>query len=193
MYAHWNGREKIISQIPAYYPLRKYYVLFGNIGIATWIFSTIFHTRDFRLTEEFDYLAAGASVLYGMYYTPIRVFRLDKPTAGRESMLRVWTVTCILAYLFHVAYLKLVTWDYGYNMTANVICGVTQNLLWSWFSWKQYRKVRRAWAAWPGIAVAWVMLAMSLELLDFPPLWGSLDAHSLWHAGTIAPAIIWYK
>ena len=37
--------------------------------------SMIFHTRDFNFTEKLDYFAAGASVLYGLYYTPIRVFR----------------------------------------------------------------------------------------------------------------------
>lgn len=41
--------------------------------------------------------------------------------------------------------------------------------------------------------VAWIMLVMSLELLDFPPLGGALDAHSLWHLGTIGPTILWYK
>jgi post-GPI attachment to proteins factor 3 len=30
-------------------------------------------------------------------------------------------------------------------------------------------------------------------LLDFPPIWGVLDAHSLWHLGTIAPTVFWYK
>lgn len=28
-------------------------------------------------------------------------------------------------------------------------------------------------------------LGMLLEILDFPPLWGFVDAHALWHATTI--------
>lgn len=36
-------------------------------------------------------------------------------------------------------------------------------------------------------------MAMSLELLDFPPVLQSIDAHSLWHAATIFPAYMWYK
>ena len=67
------------------------------------------------------------------------------------------------------------------------------NLMWSWFSVEKYRESGRAWATWPGLVVAWIILAMSLELLDFPPLWGCLDAHSLWHLGTVAPTMIWYK
>ncbi|KAJ2894889.1 hypothetical protein MKZ38_007112 [Zalerion maritima] len=193
LWVHWRGLEKIKNGIPNRYTLKKFYVWFAQIGIATWIFSTVFHMRDFNLTEELDYLAAGGSVLYGMYYAPVRIFRLDVPIPRRESVLRLWTTLCICAYVVHVLYLKLVKWDYGYNMTANVVLGVLQNALWSWFSWKQYSKSQRPWTAWPGIAVAWVMMAMSLELLDFPPIWGSLDAHSLWHAGTIFPAILWYS
>ena len=39
--------------------------------MACWIFSSIFHTRDFVLTERLDYFGAGASVLYGLYFAPI--------------------------------------------------------------------------------------------------------------------------
>lgn len=78
-------------------------------------------------------------------------------------------------------------------MAANVVVGVIQNVMWTWFSIEKYKKSGRAWATYPGLVVAWVMVAMSLELLDFPPLWGCLDAHSLWHLGTVAPTMIWYK
>lgn len=153
----------------------------------------IFHTRDFRITEKLDYFAAGANVLYGMYYTLIRIFRLERPTPRRRSVLRAWTGVCAALYLSHVAYLTLVRWDYTYNMAANILCGVVQNVLWSWFSYHRWRGTRRGWAVWPGVVVAWVLVAMSLELLDFPPIWGVVDAHSLWHLGTIAPTVLWYN
>lgn len=35
-------------------------------------------------------------------------------------------------------------------------------------------------------------MAMSLELLDFPPWKGMVDAHSLWHLGTVLPTVGWY-
>jgi hypothetical protein len=34
---------------------------------------------------------------------------------------------------------------------------------------------------------------MSLELLDFPPWKGMIDAHSLWHLGTVLPTVLWYN
>jgi hypothetical protein len=32
-----------------------------------------------------------------------------------------------------------------------------------------------------------------LELFDFPPIWGMVDAHALWHLGTVVPTIAWYR
>ncbi|CAD6503427.1 BgTH12-03092 [Blumeria graminis f. sp. triticale] len=191
--AHQKGLSKLVNYIPASYPMRRYYIMFAYIGMASWTFSILFHTRDFKLTEQLDYFAAGGSILYGLYYTPIRIFRMDQGIKEKSSLLRAWTSFCIIMYVVHVAYLKLYRWDYTYNMAANVVVGVIHNAMWSWFSLKRYRKLGEFWATWPGIAVAWILMAMSLELLDFPPLWGCLDAHSLWHMGTIGPTILWYN
>ncbi|KAI1260998.1 Per1-like protein [Xylariaceae sp. FL1019] len=192
-FAHRAGLSRLRDRVPASHPMRHYYVLFSYFGMASWIASTIFHTRDFLWTEQLDYFAAGASVLYGMYYSPVRVFRLDRQTPHRKSILRVWTVFCCALYVGHVAYLKLWRWNYTYNMTANMVVGMVHNVLWSYFSWKMWRETRQSWAIWPGVLVGWIMLVMSLELLDFPPLFGAIDAHSLWHLGTIGPTILWYN
>lgn len=174
--------------------------MFGYFGLASWVFSMIFHTRDFNLTEKLDYFGAGASVMYGLFFAAIRVFRLDQPrpsptgTNNRSgTILRLWTFVCLSLYLLHVGYLTFITFDYTYNMAANVVIGLMQNILWTWFSVVRFRKVGMLWAAWPGMIVAWVILAMSLELFDFPPFWGMVDAHSLWHLGTVVPTIWWYK
>jgi hypothetical protein len=193
LWAHWDGLRKVRANMPASYTLRPFYVALARVGMASWVFSSIFHTRDFQATEELDYFAAGASVFYGMYYTPVRIFRLDRPTPRRRSVLRAWTLLCTLLYACHIGYLKLVRWDYTYNMAANIAAGIVQNILWSWFSYDKYRTSRRTWAIWPGLVVAWVMFAMSMELFDFPPWFACIDAHSLWHLMTIAPTILWYK
>ncbi|KAI3329285.1 Per1-like protein [Xylariaceae sp. AK1471] len=192
--AHYTGLTKLRERVPPSYPFRRYYELFAYFGIASWVFSTIFHMRDFAATEQLDYFGAGASVLYSMYYALVRVFRLDLAySPRRRRLLRLWTVFCCTLYVAHVAYLKLWRWDYTYNMTANLVVGMVHNLLWTYFSWKRWRETRQSWTVWPSVLVAWIMLVMSLELLDFPPLWGALDAHCLWHLGTIAPAILWYN
>ncbi|KAI0456676.1 Per1-like-domain-containing protein [Xylaria acuta] len=191
--AHQNGLARLRERVPASYPLRRYYELFAYFGMASWVFSTVFHTRDFAATEQLDYFGAGATVLYGMYYALVRVARLDLPAPPRRSLLRLWTVFCCALYAAHVAYLKFWKWDYTYNMAANLVVGMVHNLLWTYFSWRRWRETRQSWAIWPSMLVAWIMLVMGLELLDFPPLWGALDAHSLWHLGTIGPTILWYN
>lgn len=192
LWAHVIGLRRLRANVPATYPLLPYYVGFAYAGGTSWVFSTLFHMRDFVLTERLDYFAAGASVLYGFFYTPIRVFRMDR-WHDAAATLRAWSCLCVAMYVAHVGFLTLVRWDYTYNMAANVVIGVLQNSLWSWFSWRQWLRTRAFWTIWPGIAVAWVMMAMGLEMFDFAPLFGVLDAHSLWHLGTIGPTVIWYN
>lgn len=192
LWAHLQGLGRVRAHVPPSHTLRPFYMWFSGVGIASWVFSSIFHARDFQLTEELDYFAAGASVLYGMYYAPVRIFRLDIATPRRRSVLRAWTLLCLMLYAAHVGYLKGIRWDYTYNMAANVAVGIVQNALWTWFSIDRYRKSKRLWAMWPGLVVAWVTFAMSMELFDFPPWYGSVDAHSLWHLMTIAPTLLWY-
>lgn len=192
--AHDYGMNRLRETIPASYSLRNYYFLFGYIGMASWVFSMVFHTRDFGATEKLDYFAAAASVLYGLYYTPIRIFRLEqRHPAWKHSVLRLWTVLCICLYVAHVSYLSFWRFDYTYNMAANVAVGIVQNILWTGFSIRRYRKLKEGWAAWPGLIVAWIVFAMSFELFDFPPLGGMVDAHALWHLGTVGPTVWWYK
>lgn len=193
LWAHASGLRRLRASVPPSYRLLPFYKLFAYFGIASWVFSSIFHTRDFKFTEEMDYFAAGASVLYGLYYTAVRVFRLDRPTRKIKSVLKSWTALCCCLYLAHVAYLKGVRWDYTYNMAANVVVGLLHNVLWFWFSFRRYRLSGEPWTLLPVVAVTWISLAMSLELFDFAPLWGSLDAHALWHFGTIAPCVLWYR
>ncbi|KAF8248272.1 Per1-like protein [Wilcoxina mikolae CBS 423.85] len=190
-YAHYNGLHSLHHELPKNYALASYYRWFSYIGMFCWFWSTIFHTRDFIFTERMDYFGAGANVLYGLYYSPIRIFRLYRPQYRRT--VRIWGYVCIAAYLAHVYYLQFVRWDYTYNMAANVVVGALTNCLWTYFSIQHYTKLRRFWAAWPGLIVTWLIMAMSLELLDFPPIADALDAHALWHAMTILPAIWWYR
>jgi hypothetical protein len=192
--AHWQGMSRIRESIPAWHSLRPYYLAFGYCGLACWTFSAIFHSRDFPLTEKLDYFGAGANVMYGMYLAVVRILRLDQDSSrNKPTLRRFWSWICVLLYTTHVCYLSFWSWDYTYNMAANVTVGVIQNLLWIGFSVVRYRNCLKLWTAWPGMIVVWIILAMSLELLDFPPWHGFIDAHSLWHLGTVVPTAWWYR
>ncbi|KAJ3287661.1 Post-GPI attachment to proteins factor 3 [Borealophlyctis nickersoniae] len=75
-------------------------------------------------------------------------------------------------------------------MLAGVIVGISSNL--TWLAWG-LTNVRSRPYAWKIMAcVVLISTAMSLELLDFAPLWGTLDAHALWHAATIPLVYMYY-
>jgi len=169
-------------------------MMFGYVGLVSWAASMVFHTRDYPITEKVDYFAAGANVLYGLYYAPIRLFRLDNPRGDKpykNSLLRLWTLTCILLYTAHVSFLSFVRWDYTYNMAANIAVGIASNILWVGYSYARWRKSGKTWHLWPAMIVLCVVLAMSMEVLDFVPWRLMIDAHSLWHLGTAGPTVWW--
>ena len=154
----------------------------------------VFHTRDFPLTEKLDYFAAGATVLYGLFLSIVRILRLDEEYPPYKPTLRRLLIgVCLVLYTMHVCYLTFWSWNYTYNMVANVVVGILQNIMWISFSVYRYNKTQKLWTAWPAMIVGWIILAMSLELLDFPPWNGLIDAHSLWHLGTVVPTAWFYS
>ncbi|KAK6356688.1 hypothetical protein TWF718_001030 [Orbilia javanica] len=192
----YRGLHLIKREFPNTYPPKPVYLFGAYVGMAAWFFSTIFHTRDSIPTERLDYFAAGALVLFNLFYAPIVIFRpfhstpISKSEQKFSPWVYIWGSICAVAYLSHVYYLQFVRFDYTYNMAANVVVGLCQNLLWVYYSITRYNREKRPWAFWPGFIVLWMTCAMSLELLDFPPLFDALDAHALWHAATI-PVPMW--
>lgn len=176
------------KRVPPGYFLKPFMLLYTVIGMNAWFWSTVFHSRDVKFTELMDYFSAGLFVTYTFYFALLRVFHI-------RQRLYVQVLGCVLGvlYLAHVSYLTFVVFDYIYNMAANVVMGVCQILTWAgWFIWQVVHKEVRPYAHLALIPGIGVMVALSLELFDFPPLWRVLDAHSLWHFSTIPLSMIWY-
>lgn len=158
-----------------------------------------------------DYFSAAATIIYGLFYTIVRLFHLYTPPApnltGRRRMrhplLIPWALLCALLFLAHVVYLSLLPrFDYSYNMLANVIIGLSHNLIWTSYSLPSpffynrfpslpntYRpKCLRT----PVLLMVAMTSATTLEIFDFPPWWRVIDAHSLWHLSTVPLTFWWY-
>lgn len=43
------------------------------------------------------------------------------------------------------------------------------------------------------VATAGAALALGVDLLDFPPVIGGLDAHAIWHAAAIPLTLLWWS
>jgi post-GPI attachment to proteins factor 3 len=105
---------------------------------------------DTPITEKLDYFSATLSILYSLFITIVRLLHLYTPitltrhqsgiltSSSRLSSRRyfwLWASFCTLLYVGHVSYLSFSPqFDYGYNVLANVIVGLTHNALWVFFS-----------------------------------------------------------
>ncbi|PRT56614.1 Protein PER1 [Wickerhamiella sorbophila] len=171
--------------------LLPYYLLFAVIGVNTWVWSSVFHVRDFVLTERLDYFSAILSIVYGLFLALTRLFRLDLP--HNRNKLKMVAAILGLFYLGHISYLSLIHFDYGYNMAAGVVLGLIQNSLWVTLGIKLYRQTKSTTDLLPAILVVLIMGGMSFELFDFSPFGLVFDAHSLWHLSTVLPTAMWYQ
>lgn len=127
-----------------------------------------------------------AVLFYGVYVAAYRVLNMHR---GPSSSIQWWLAMSLgLYYLGHINYLGFIHFDYGYNMMVGVIVGVVHSLIWSYWFWNN-RKLPHA--KFCIMSIVGVMSAMSLELLDFYPLWDSIDAHALWHLATVPLTFLW--
>ncbi|KAG8886729.1 hypothetical protein FRB98_001081 [Tulasnella sp. 332] len=218
MLAHMEGERHLMRRIPRNHPMRSYYSLYAVLGINTWAWSALFHTRDKSFTEKLDYFSASLSIIYSLYLVVVRIFRLYRPPKlylqqpiiptsslipPRHILLTLWGVLCALLYLAHTLYLSILPrFDYSYNITANVTIGVIHNLLWfayslSFVPLKRFDYQPKTYVptyAWKPAAIAiLITLASLLEVFDFPPWRRVIDAHSLWHLSTVPLVWFWYQ
>lgn len=191
-------------------------VLFNLFG---WACSTIFHIRDTSFTESMDYFGAGCIVMANFNAVFVRFF--DLHLYKNKERLLLFQFGLIVVLLIH--YVRLFhSWDYGYNMTFNVVVGLLAAAFWIGHSIRVYincksgnfatRSIYLApfesivakklqmigisnTAVIPLIPVAlnlFLILSVMLELVDFVPWFLLIDAHSLWHLCTIFPPMIWH-
>lgn len=194
------------SQPVVAHTMQKFYMAFAVVGMNAWLWSAVFHTRDFLWTERLDYFSAMGCIIFGLYVVIVRAHRLDLPQNYGKRLL----VSVVLgaAYLAHVSYLQFVHFSYTYNMAAGVVFGLLGNIQWIAFSLSLYNTLNKKdsakggrsstssdnkWALRPIGIVLCITAGMAFELFDFAPIGWALDAHSLWHAATVIPTYQWYS
>ena len=159
---------------------------FALLQLNVWLWASVFHCRDVYWTQCADYFSAtlliGASTLLAAQHLGV------EKQAQRQVLALALLFTA--AYVVHIVRM-LHFFDYGEHMRLNIVLGVVHLLLWAAW-WAATRRIRpHAWRA-PAIH-SLVAALILLEVGDWPPLWGVLDAHALWHASTVLPALVLWR
>ncbi|KAI5582104.1 hypothetical protein POPTR_007G065800v4 [Populus trichocarpa] len=168
----------------AYYEYASLWHIYGFLSLNSWFWSAVFHSRDVDLTEKLDYSSAVAFLGYSLIMSILRSFNV------RDEAARVMVAAPLLAFLTtHILFINFYKLDYGWNMQVCVVMAVAQLLLWA--IWAGVTGHPSRWKLW--VVVIGGGLAMLLEIYDFPPYEGYVDAHALWHATTIPLTYIWWS
>ncbi|KAL7410677.1 Per1-like-domain-containing protein [Mrakia frigida] len=153
-YMHWKGLRELRRRILPGNPLRTLYLIFGVLGVNTWVWSTVFHTRDKPWTEKADYFSAGLAVTYSTFLVFVRIWHFyptssstssyasTKPSSSSSSgslsyptRFKQLAAFFTLMFIGHITYLcKASSFDYGYNMFYSLTLGLIHNVLWILFS-----------------------------------------------------------
>ena len=172
-----------VDKYSEFYSLTKTQFL---VNINGWMSACLFHTRDLYWTEKLDYFSAALIIA-------ISIFTCFSRIIGRLHDLRTYLfgIAVILLFAYHISYMALVNFDYGYNMKF-MICIGALNVL-SWLLWcGLYQKERKhVWKC--AVTMGGTGVLALLELLDFPPVWWIFDGHSLWHLGTAPLSLLWFS
>ncbi|KAI3499575.1 hypothetical protein L1887_35378 [Cichorium endivia] len=167
-----------------YYDYAGLWHLYGLLALNSWFWSTVFHSRDVDLTEKLDYFSAIALLGYSLIVAILRSFNV------RLEAARVMVSAPLLAFVTtHILYLNNYKLDYGWNMKVCVTMGVAQLLIWAvWGGVSHHPSRLKLW-----FVIVFGGLAMLLEIFDFPPYEGFIDAHALWHATTVPLTYMWWS
>lgn len=190
--AHAYMINKMKSTISPNAPFKLLWYTFGLVSLNAWFWSTVFHTRDYDFTEKMDYFSGFSLVLFQFNAFFIRLFML-KRNLTIKFLMYIITAFCAYFVYTHIYYLWFIKFDYGYNMKVNILFGGLNSLCWLVWSCYQYFYLKRNYVWRCAVSIILVDVFMLLEVLDFSPLFWTIDSHGLWHLSTICIPFYWYK
>ena len=154
-----------------------------------------------------------------LIYAILRCFHFQTPVATSRYIypIVIGLAVLILAHFTYLLSFTLGSFPYGYHTKFVLTLALIHNAIWILWSLSfrlplpsfslgsttfqmpaayppnDPRQSVPETANTPAILVLLTTLAMSFELLDFPPILRIVDAHSVWHACTIPLAVAWWS
>ncbi|XP_037944922.1 post-GPI attachment to proteins factor 3 [Teleopsis dalmanni] len=183
---HYRMFQKFRREVRPDSPCYRLWQVFSLVSLNGWVWSIVFHARDFPFTELMDYAFAYSIVLATFACMVLRM--LHKNSLFLRGLL---TLTFLSFYVNYFAYLSVNKFSYALNMKINILTGILS--AGGWLSWCFI--VRKKYTHNKKILNFYVLLALSmtLEVFDFPPILWIFDAHALWHLVTAPIIVLFYS
>ncbi|CAJ1958100.1 unnamed protein product [Sphenostylis stenocarpa] len=167
-----------------YYDYATLWHIYGLLSMNSWFWSAIFHTQYFELIERLDYFSAVALLGYSLVLAILRSFNV------KDEATRVMIPAPLISFVAtHIMYLNFYKLDYEWNSKVCLIMSVAQLVTWAIWGGVSHHPSR-----WKLLFVVLISgLAVSLQIYDFPPYEGLIDAEALRHAITIPLTYLWWS
>jgi hypothetical protein len=157
---------------------------------AGWIFTSVsavlLHIHEDRphfVHEKLDYYGVFVTLCISAYLAVAHVLRLAPASPRRRA---AKAVTCFVAACF-VCYMQFVHFNYGLHVGLCAALMVIIALLYTVKLLQGKQDHVRTFLY--GSLI--LLFASPCEFFDFPPIFGHLDGHALWHLSAIPVAFLW--
>jgi hypothetical protein len=191
--------------------MQFWYKLYPWIAVFTWLFSAFYHSKRVYLTEKCDLsfalilLTMGLFIVFRKFLGPL----LHQP---KEVFLYLIFISLLVWRIYHMMRGQIPFDIHMYTCFSIVSASICLWILWvcaneganiflnsikrsddttTYISCNHggfyHNKMRII------LLQVYLILAACLELFDFPPIIGLMDAHSIWHASTITLTFTWYS
>ncbi|KAF7638596.1 Post-GPI attachment to proteins factor 3 [Meloidogyne graminicola] len=187
----WKMINKIKYRIQNSWNNRNKWLIFGKIGLITWIASILFHSCDHWITETFDYCSAFALILYTFYISICFSLPLINSLYFKYLERITQNIFGIGIFSFYLIYLKIIyskpIFDYSFHIKCCTLIGALTGIIfifWIFFECLKGRKRISMLILISTLIICFISIAFDV-FLDFPPIFWIFDAHSFFHLFSI--------
>lgn len=169
--------------------------IYAIVSINAWIASAIYHSKKTIWSINYDLISALLLVLIGM---ALSIHRVLISFNCNIKVIYFVNISIFAFFLIRVYFMLFsyegVSFDLHMKTCISVVVGTTLLwLIWIFSDFYYQNPILRDYNKRICLIVQiWFILAAMLEIFDFPPIYLTFDAHSLWHASTILLGFLWY-
>ncbi|XP_051135596.1 uncharacterized protein LOC127254508 [Andrographis paniculata] len=191
---HYHGWDKFLFHVnyklpqrrdnTPFYDYRGLWTIYALLSMSSCFWTAVYHSRDMYLTRILECSSGVALLGFSLTLALIRSFDL------RDDAARVMVAAPLLSFTAtHILYLNNYQMDSDWNAKVCGAMAVAQLLIWA--LWAAIIRPPAAMKLW--VAVIGFGLRLLLQMLDFPPYNGLIDACALWHASAAPLIYIWWS